>query len=177
MPADNLILERRPARSEQDGDFTGDLISIGLLVGLSFTTLAFGAVEPWSIAIFGMLIIGLSLLWAIKSIIDRRLRLVVPSIAWPLVALIVWGLLQSLYRVDESGRRFAVSMDVEATRLTLEVLLVLFFAFLIFANFFASGKRLLWFRNFLILFGLALSVFGLIQKFTWNGKYYWIIQP
>ncbi|MGH9803420.1 MAG: hypothetical protein ACRD82_23905, partial [Blastocatellia bacterium] len=144
----------------------GNLISVGLLASLLFTALAFGAVEAWSIAIFSLLVICLSLLWVVKSIIDRQLMLVVPPIAWPIVALFILGTLQSFYRIDESGRRFATSMDVEATRLTLEVLLVLFFAFLIFANFFVSGKRLLWFRNFLILFGLALSVFGLIQKFT-----------
>lgn len=177
VPADRLILERRSVRNEQVGDFISNLISIGLLAGLFFTTLAFGAVEPWSIAIFGVLVIGLILLWVIKCFVDRKLKLVIPRIAWPIVALIIWGFLQSLNKVDESGKRFAVSVDVEATRLTLEVLLVLFFAFLIFANFFAGSKQLLWFRNFLILFGLALSVFGMIQKFTWNGKYYWIIQP
>lgn len=177
VPADKLIFERLPAQSEQGGDFLGNLISVGLLACLFFTTLAFGAVEPWSIAIFGLLVTGLSALWVVKSFIDRQVRLILPSIAWPLIALLVLGAFQSLSKVDESGRRFAISMDVEATRLTLEVLLILFLSFLLFANFFVTGKRLLWFRNFLILFGLALSVFGLIQKFTWNGKYYWMIQP
>jgi O-antigen ligase len=32
-------------------------------------------------------------------------------------------------------------------------------------------------RTFLILFGLAIAIFGLVQKFTWNGKYYWLFAP
>lgn len=175
--ADKLFPESRPTRPEKEVGFLGDLIAIGVLACQFFTALAFGAVEAWSIAVYGFLIVSLLTAWVWKAVVDRRVNLTVPPIALPIVALLVFGLLQSIYKVDASGKRFAVSMDVEATRLSLEVLLTLFLAFLIFVNFFTSSKRLLWFRNFLILFGLGLSVFGLIQKFSWNGKYFWIIQP
>ena len=177
MPADKLFPEGRPTQSESENDFLGNVIAIGLLAGQFFTALAFGAVEAWSIAVLGFLIISLFVLWVVKTVLDGRLTATVPSLLWPLIALFIWGFLQSLSRTDDSGKRFGVSLDLEATRLALEVLLILLFAFLIVANFFAGSKRLLWFRNFLILFGLGLSVFGLIQKFTWNGKYYWLIPP
>jgi len=175
--ARKLFPESRPTKPEKEVGFLGDLIAIGLLACQFFTTLAFGAVEAWSIAVFGFLIVILLTAWVWKAVVDHRVSLIVPPLALPLAALFVYGLLQSIYKVDASGKRFAVSMDVEATRLSLEVLLILLLAFLIFANFFTSSKRLLWFRNFLILFGLGLSVFGLIQKFSWNGKYYWLIPP
>lgn len=119
----------------------------------------------------------LGALWIGKAALDKQLTLTIPVTAWPIGAFWIFGFLQTVSRLDESGKRFAVSLDVEATRLALEVLAILLIAFLIFANFFVSGKRLLWLRSFLILFGLGLAVFGLIQKFTWNGKYFWLIQP
>lgn len=164
-------------RLNSAGNLIGRLISIGLLTTMAFTVLAFGTVEAWSVAIFSLLILILSLLWGLKCFIDQRLDLSVTAEAWPLITLIGYGLLQSIARTDPSGKRFAISMDVEATRLALEVAIVLLVSLLLFANFFADTGRLSWLRNFLIVFGLAVSVFGLVQKFTWNGKYYWVFEP
>lgn len=183
VPSDKLIRESLPgsfARSSGAGngaDKLGKLISIGTLLTLMFTALAFGAVEPWSITVFGISILSLSLLWIAKAVADRQLTITIPSTFWPIGAFWVFGLFQTFSKQDETGKRFAVSLDVEATWLVLEALAILLIAFLIFANFFSSGKRLLWLRSFLVLFGLALAVFGLIQKFSWNGKYFWFIQP
>lgn len=180
MPADNLIRGRSSGKLDQTGDSKdalGSLIASGALLTLLFTALAFGAVEAWSIAVFGFLVLVLGALWIIKAWGDKQLRLVIPATFWPLGVFLIFGALQTVSRSDETGKRFAISLDVEATRLVLEVLAVLLIAFLIFANFFVSSRRLLWLRSFFILFGLGLAVFGLIQKFTWNGKYYWIIQP
>jgi len=174
-----LVPKNDPVRGRltEGGGAFGTLIPLGLLLAMSFTTLAFGAVEAWSIAVFGTLVVALCLLWAVKCFVDRQMRLIVPAAAGPLLALIGLGLLQSISRTDESGKRFAVSMDVEATRLALEVLTVLLAALLLCATFFADEARLRWLRNFLVLFGLALAVFGILQKLTWNGKYYWLVEP
>ncbi|HEU0184804.1 MAG TPA: O-antigen ligase family protein [Blastocatellia bacterium] len=141
------------------------------------TALAFGAVEPWSIATFGLCVIALLALWVIKGLVDRRLEISAPSTALPLVAMILLGVAHGLTITESSGKRSSISLDPEATRLATEVLLVLLIAFLLSANFLAKAPALTWLRNFLIFFGLALSVFGLIQRFTWNGKYYWVIEP
>jgi len=153
------------------------IIAIGLMIAMAFTALAFGAVEPWSLAIFGLLTIALLILWVVKGALDRRLKVNLPSTAAPLVALILLGVLQGMTIKDSAGKRFSISLDVEATHLALEVLLVLLIAFLLSANFLTGAQRLTWLRNFLIFFGLALAVFGLVQRFTWNGKYYWVIEP
>ncbi|MEO6726013.1 MAG: hypothetical protein ABIP14_12035, partial [Blastocatellia bacterium] len=109
---------------EGDGDTFGRMIPVGLLLAMLFTALAFGAVEAWSVAVFGALIAALFLLWGVKCFVEKQLTLVVPATAWPLVALIVLGVLQSISSTDESGKRFAISMDIEATRLLLESLVV-----------------------------------------------------
>ena len=153
------------------------IIALGLMVLMAGATLAFGGVEPWSLATFGVSIIALLVLWVIKGLVDRRLEISAPSTALPLVALISLGVLQGMRITDSAGKRFSISLDAEATRLATEVLLILLIAFLLSANFLAKDPALNWLRNFLIFFGLALSVFGLIQRFTWNGKYYWMIEP
>lgn len=162
---------------ERSSNILSTLISVGLLSGIAFTALAFGTVEAWSIAIFSLLIATLSLLWGVKCLMSQQFMLTVTAVTWPLMVLLGFGLLQTIARVDESGKRFAISLDVEATRLTLEVLVVLLLSLLLFATFFADAERLSWLRHFLVIFGLAISILGLIQKFTWNGKYYWLFSP
>src|SRR6266498_3919761 len=152
------------------------IIALGLMVVMAGATLAYGAVEPWSLATVGLSIIALLVLWVIKGLVDRRLEISAPSTALPLVALISLGVLQGMRITDSAGKRFSISLDAEATRLATEVLLILLIAFLLSANFLAKAPALTWLRNFLIFFGLALSVFGLIQRFTWNGKFYWMIE-
>lgn len=153
------------------------IIALGLMVVMAGAALAFGAVEPRSLAIFDLSIIALLVLWIIKGLVDRRLKISMPSTALPLAALTLLGVLQGITNTDSAGKRFSVSLDAEATRLATEVLLILLIAFLLSANFLVKVPALTWLRNFLIFFGLALSVFGLIQYFTWNGKYYWVIEP
>src|SRR5262245_5817972 len=152
------------------------IIALGLMVVMAGAALAFGAVEPWSMATIGLSIIALLVLWGIKGLVDRRMEISAPSTALPLVALILLGVLQGITITDSAGKRFSISLDAEATRLATEVLFILLIAFLLSANFLAKVPALTWLRNFLIFFGLALSVFGLIQRFTWNGKYYWVIE-
>lgn len=169
----NQLIELR----NHSDDWLSWTIAAGLLAVLLFTTLAYGAVESWSIAIFGFLMIVLLALWMVRCLMQRRVTLRLPAAAWPLLGLIVLGALQSITFADASGRRTAISMDAEGTRLTLEVLVALFVALLIVANFFDDGSRVALLKNFLVVFGLALAVFGLIQHFTWNGKYYWVFAP
>jgi O-antigen ligase len=153
------------------------IIAFGLMVVMAGATLAFGAVEPWSLATLGLSVIALLVLWVIKGLVDRRLEISAPSTGLPLAALILLGVLQGITTSDSAGKRFSISLDAEATRLATEVLLILLIAFLLSANFLAKVPALTWLRNFLIFFGLALSIFGLIQRFTWNGKYFWVIEP
>jgi hypothetical protein len=139
--------------------------------------LAFGAVEPWAIAILGLAIIAFLVLWIVKGVIDGRLEIIAPSTSLPLLALILVGVFQRMPIMESSGASRATSLDAEATGLATEVLLILLIAFLLSANFLAKAPVINWLRNFLIVFGFVLSVFALIQHFTWDGKFYWMIKP
>ncbi len=144
-------------------------IAIGILVVLCFAALAHGAVESWSIAIVKLLAAVLVLLWSLKIILEKRLVLTIPAAIWPLLSFLLLGLVQSV-----SFRSASLSQDIEATRGTVAIYITVLVMFLLSANFFANRERLRVMVNFLTFFGFALSVFALLQYFTWNGKFYWI---
>ncbi|HSE37531.1 MAG TPA: O-antigen ligase family protein [Blastocatellia bacterium] len=156
------------------GKIADKAIVAGLLAAVVFTTVALGTVEAWSVAIFQLIVVILSLVWALKAILEKRLELRIPAEALPLGGLVLLGLTQSLALTGNSGQTRSLSMDVEATRGAAAMIFFLFVSFLIAANVFNTHKRLLTLENFLIIFGLALAVFALIQHFTWEGKMFWV---
>lgn len=149
-------------------------IRVGLLTAVVFTALAHGAVESWAVAGFELLIAGIMLLWGVKVIVEKTVKVRIPAAGFPVAALVALAMVQSLATTDQAGERLSFSLDVEATRTTLLALFCLFVSFLIAANFFGSHNRKLGLANFLIGWGLALAVFALLQHFTWNGRFYWL---
>ena len=111
-------------------------IAVGLLVAVVFSALAHGAVESWSLALFELIVTLLVLMWAFKSVADRRVKIIIPKLALPIVALLAIGVAQSISLGGPDTRIRSFSMDVEATRSTVTVLFFLLLSFLIAANFF-----------------------------------------
>lgn len=149
-------------------------ISWGLLLAVIFTSLAFGAVEPWSIFVFEAIVIVLLVLWGIKALRDGRLRLIVPDVAMPVAALVAVGLVQSVAFAGSDGRWVSLSMNVGYTRSAVTVLSFLLISLVIACNFFVSRNRLAVVGHVLVIYGLALAIFALLQHFTWSGKFYWV---
>lgn len=150
------------------------IIRVILIAAMVFTALAQGAVEAWSVAVFELMILAALALWAMKSLSDKRLAITVPSLMLPIAALLGLALIESVAFTDAAGRRLGLSMDVEATRRFAAVLFFLLAAMLAFSNFFAGRDRLHTFANVLVVYGLALAVFAIIQHYTWNGHFFWI---
>ncbi|MEW6129413.1 MAG: O-antigen ligase family protein [Acidobacteriota bacterium] len=149
------------------------LITLGLLLAVVFSTLAHGTVEPWSIAILQGLITALGLLWAMRIFRDKQINLFMPQTAMPILLLVIYGFIQGMAFTDANGTRAGLSSDVEATRNATLMLLVLFIAFLIAANFLNGRESLGRLSTFLVFYGVLLATFALIQHFTWEGKFYW----
>ncbi|MEP7273085.1 MAG: hypothetical protein ABI882_16420, partial [Acidobacteriota bacterium] len=150
------------------------IIAWGLVVAIVFSGLAHGAVEAWSVAGLQLLLILLVELWALRMVAQRRFRIVIPGATVPLLGLIIYGAIQGLSWTGSDGRRSSLSFDVDLTRGTVFMLILFTGAFLIAANFWTSRTRLRVFAWFLTIFGFALSVFALIQGFTWNERFYWV---
>ena len=63
---------------------------------------------------------------------------------------------------------------MEATRGAVTVLAFLLVSFIIAANFFQTRERLKGLAIFLVIYGLAMALFALVQHVSWNGKFYWM---
>jgi len=155
-------------------DHLSKTIAVGFLIVIVFTALAHGAVEPWSVFVFEGMIVVLLLLWSIKVIADKRFTLNIPHLALPIVALAAVGLAQSVAFADSTGRWLSLSRNVGYTRAAVTVLVFLLIAFLIGGNFFSTRERLSTLAHFLVIYGLAMALFGLVQHFTWNGRFFWL---
>lgn len=150
------------------------IIAWGLAAAIVFAALAHGAVEPWSATIVAAAILLFVFLWSIRAAADGRLKLSIPSVIWPIAALAVWAWIQGASWTGENGRRISLSFDVDATRGTALWVALLGAAGLLAVNFWTPNQRLRALAWFITVFGFLLSVFALIQKFTWNGRFYWI---
>jgi O-antigen ligase len=152
-------------------------IAVGLMLVVAFAALAHGVVEPWSIFVLELATAVLALLWMVKAVADRSLTLVLPQTIWPLAALILLGLAQSLAWYegnDGAAVRQSLSFDVESTRGTVLVLCALLALSVLAANFLTGAGRLLTLAKFFTLFGALVGVFGLVQHFSGSSSIYWM---
>ena len=148
-------------------------IAAGLIVVIVFAALAHGVVEPWSVLLFQLMSAALVLLWAVKVFVERRLEMIIPRTAWPLICLIFFGLAQSLAWYDGAGHRRSLSLDVDATRGTVMMLCCLLVCCLLAANFLTSRERLRMFARVATIYGLALAFLALVQHFAGGEYTYW----
>jgi len=148
------------------------------------TTLAFGTVHYWALAVFAATAAGLVCLWCLDGLTLRSVQLSRNALQWPLLGLIILGLVQLLplrSAADNGGLQLslsrALSLDPNSTRLVLVQLvslLIFFWATLIFTD---SPRRLRALTRTIVIFGFLLAMFGLTQSLTTNGaSVYWFRQ-
>lgn len=140
-----------------------------LMVTMILAVLAYGTVEPWSLALFELNALLIAMLMAVRFVFEPqagwgRLRL-----ALPFSALAMWGIVQFIPFAAN-----AISLDVQSTKEAAIKLLALN-AYLIAAlmTLRSSERR----RKVIIVltaFGFAVSLFAIIQRLTYNGKMYWM---
>jgi O-antigen ligase len=152
-----------------------------LCVTIVLSTLAFGTVHYWSLAVFQAGAALVIVLWAVDAWTSRTLRISRNALQWPLLGLILIGLVQLLPLGREMGASAlsistvkSLSLDPYSTRLTLiqlTALLVYFAAVLAFTD---GPIRLRLLVRTIIIFGFLLAILGLIQSFTSPTKLLWL---
>ncbi len=152
-------------------NFFDRTIAVGLLAVLVLTALAHGAVEPWSVGLFEMLLVGLLALWAVKAVVDKQLNVTIPTVTLPMLALLALGVVQSIAWTNNLGQRAGLSLDIDATRASVLVLGFLILFFVMAVNFFGTHERMLLAANVLTFFGVILAAFSLIQHFNLNSEF------
>lgn len=143
----------------------------GLVVGAA---LSGGIVSPLATALFASAVIFLLLIFALKIVLDEDGQLFIPDTLWPFLALIILTLVQSYAWTDRTGVRQSLSLDVEATRNSLFIFVILFGAFLLGANIFRHTEAQKLLTNFLVIYGLLFAFLALVLSFAWKQNLTWL---
>jgi O-antigen ligase len=140
-------------------------IRIGICALVTIAVLAHGAVEPWSVAVLEVGAAILLLVWAWRSSIGSEYKIVWNPLLWPLLAL--WGVGALQLATGITVYPFLTRMEL----LKYAALLALFF---LCVQSYRTREHWHGFVWFLLVLGFGVSLFGILQHFTFNGKLYWL---
>src|SRR6266436_5840363 len=140
-------------------------IRVGICALVTFAVLAHGAVEPWSEAVLEIGAAVLLLLWAWEVSVGGEYKVVWNPLLWPLLGL--WGV--AALQLAAGITVYPFQTRIELLKYT--ALLALFF---LCAQSYRKLEHWHGFVWFLLILGFAVSVFAILQHFTFNGKLYWV---
>jgi O-antigen ligase len=143
-------------------------IQVGVCLLIAFAVLAFGAAEPWGEAI---LEIGAALLLVIWGALSIQRGAVEIRGAW--IYIVVLGLLG----FGIAQMVFGLSVYPYATKVELLRWGAYFILCFLAVESFRTEQHLNSFAWFLVSLGFIVSLFGIVQYFTSNGKLYWLVAP
>jgi O-antigen ligase len=140
------------------------LIRLGICGLLAFAVLSFGAVEEWSQAVLAVGTALLLVFWAVRQYALDSEQILIPREFAPLCCLALLGIVQ-----------FVLSLTASKydTRIELQLLFVyLVLVFLMTQSFTRTShwRGYIW---FVMSLGFFVSIFGILQYLTFNGKLYW----
>jgi O-antigen ligase len=138
-------------------------VRIGLCGLLAFSVFAHGVVEPWSEAVLeigaALIFLWWGFLFARGTVPVRWHRLL-----WPLAAF--WILAAAQYAMGTTAVGFSTKIEI----LKLSALVLTFFLAVQAFEKLDDWTSFVW---FLLALSFAVSVLGILQHFTFNGKLYW----
>ncbi|HYL68928.1 MAG TPA: O-antigen ligase family protein [Candidatus Limnocylindria bacterium] len=140
------------------------IIRGGLCLIFTFTVLAHGAVEPWSESLLEIGAALLLVIWAFLVYRDVTLKIRWSALNSPLLCLLVIGFAQLT---------FHLTVNPYLTRTELLKLVSYLIVFFLTAQAFRERADLMRLAWFLIFLGFIVSLLGIIQHFTAEGKIYW----
>lgn len=154
-------------------------VILTLCMALVLSTLAYGTVHYWTLAIFQGGAALIIFFWMMDAWRSRLLRFSRNPLQLPLIGLFTLGLVQLLplgarSPVNGIATSGSLSLDPYSTQLILVELLALIIYFAAALAFIDSPRRLRVVTATIIIFGFALAIFGLIQSFTSPTKIYGI---
>jgi O-antigen ligase len=139
-------------------------IRIGLCALVIFAVVSHGAVEDWARAVLEIGAALLFLAWAIWAYLTKEHQLVVSPLLLPLAALMLIAFGQLLFHRTASS--YSTRMELQ---LLLAYILLLFLSAQVFRTL-EDWRSFVW---FVMGLGFFVSLFGILQHLTFNGKLYW----
>ncbi len=134
-------------------------------------TVAFGAVDSWTIGLLSILVSIIALLWLIDAGTSREFRYSTSKLQLPIIALIAIGCIQLLpFGPGDTAELLTapvaqtLSMDPYATRLFLIRLVICFVFFAAALNYLPGAKRQSKVAAIVVTFGTLIAFFGILQR-------------
>ena len=141
------------------------LLRVGLCLLISFAVLAHGGVEDWARAVLETGVALLFLIWAVRFYFNDQEEPTFSPLVPPLALFSLVGLGQWVFRATASAYNTRIEV-----MLLLATLLFLFLCVQVFHTL-QDWRGFVWFGMGL---GFVISVFGILQHLTFNGKLYWV---
>jgi O-antigen ligase len=152
-----------------------------ITTAIVMTTLAYGTVHYWALAVLNLSAVAVLILWVIDAWSVGSLRISRNPLQLPVLGMLILGLIQLLpLRTPDTAGALTIgpvktlSLDPYSTRFALAqvaALLVYFAAVLVFTD---TPHRLRLLVRTIIIFGFFLAIFGMTQSVTSPTKIYWM---
>ena len=139
-------------------------VRVGICALVAFGVLAHGGVEEWSRSVFETGIGVLFVAWAVWFYLHNEETITISPLLPPMVGFLLVVLAQLLFSTSASP----FNTHQEFMLLLADVLMV-FLAVQAFRTL-EDWRGFVW---FVMIFGFVVSVFGILQHLTFNGKLYW----
>lgn len=148
------------------------------------STLAYGTVHNWSLAVFQLGAALVVILWAVDAWSTKTFRFGRNFLQLPLLGLIAVGVVQlapfgdggAVPGLSGAAAPGTLSLDPYATRFVVIKLVALFIYFAAALAFIDTPRRLRLMVYTVTAFGFLLAIFGMIQYFSSPTKIYWITE-
>jgi len=140
-------------------------LRVGLCALIIFAVAAHGGVEDWARAVLETGVGFLFLIWALRFYYNEQEQLAFSPLLPPLAMFFLVGLSQWFFRATVSPYSTRIEL-----LLLLATLLFLFLCVQVFRTL-QDWRSFVWFG---MGFGFLVSVFGILQHLTFNGKLYWV---
>jgi len=142
-------------------------LRVGICALVAFSVAAHGGVEDWARAVLETGAGVLLVLWAARFCFyrhDEEKKIVITPLLFPIIGLALLALGQLLFRATAS------TYD---TRMELNLLIADCIVLFLAAQVFRASNEWRTFVWFVMVFGFVVSIFGILQQLTFNGKLYW----
>ncbi len=172
------------------------IIEVGLILLIIFSTLAFGSVEVWAYTVIELVVLLLVTFSVLKTVHGSQFTVhPLRGMKYPILLISTFVILIFLQIIPlpseiiriispktynlytdlslDSRSFMTMSLYPYATRIELLKLLSYIGIFILTISAIDTKESAMKAIRVLIIFGFILSIFGIIQKATWNGKIYW----
>jgi len=146
------------------------IIETGLILLLIFSPLAFGSVEIWSISFIHFITLFLAVIWLASMIIKlakkEKLKFITGSFGLPILSFCLWALFLAV------RSKIPQASEVELLKLANYVLL-----YYLVVNSLTKKAQVYRLISIVILIGIGISAYGLIQRMNGLDTVYGILRP